>query len=143
MSVSSPVIAWVAATMAVRETVPSAPSMDVTSIGEDADRGAAFVGPPWAWPGATARRRSWPAPPPGRLHERLDLRAQVQPAADLIRSATTTAARLLREEGRVGTLAVGAQAYCWSRGGSPLEDMSVLTKPREHLRHVIKAGTPM
>ncbi|MFE7156028.1 amidohydrolase family protein [Streptomyces sp. NPDC057636] len=78
------------------------------------------------------------------LHERLDLRPQVQPAAVLIRAATTTAARrLLREEGRVGTLAVGAQADLLVLDGSPLEDISVLTKPREHLRHVIKAGTPM
>ncbi|MFA3839058.1 metal-dependent hydrolase family protein [Streptomyces aureus] len=71
------------------------------------------------------------------------LRAQVQPAADLIRSATTTAARLLREEGRIGTLAVGAHADLLILDGNPLEDISVLTKPREHLRHVIKAGTPM
>ncbi|WP_327576495.1 MULTISPECIES: hypothetical protein [unclassified Streptomyces] len=64
------------------------------------------------------------------------LRAQVQPAADLIRSAT--AARLLREEGRIGV-----HADLLVLDGNRLEDISVLTKPREHLRHVIKAGTPM
>ncbi|MFB7998630.1 amidohydrolase family protein [Streptomyces sp. NPDC056002] len=67
----------------------------------------------------------------------------MQPAAGLIRSATTTAARLLREEGRIGTLAVGAHADLFVLDGNPLEDISVLTNPREHLRHVIKAGTPM
>lgn len=108
----------------------------------------------WARPGRGPVRQPDGAPGPRHLLAAFTngstcvprcshLRAQVQPAADLIRSATTTAARLLREEGRVGTLAVGAQAYCWSRGGSPLEDIPVLTKPREHLRHVIKAGTPM
>ncbi|WP_405485357.1 amidohydrolase family protein [Streptomyces sp. NBC_00009] len=61
----------------------------------------------------------------------------------MIRSATTTAARLLREEGRIGTLAVGAHADLLVLEGNPLEDISVLTKPREHLRHVIKPGTPM
>ncbi|MFC9671180.1 amidohydrolase family protein [Streptomyces sp. NPDC056949] len=86
-----------------------------------------------------ALRRLLPA-----LHKRLDLHAQVQPADDLIRAATTTAARrLLREEGRIGTLAVGAQADLLVLDGNPLEDISVLTKPREHLRHVIKPGTPM
>ncbi|RFC77213.1 amidohydrolase family protein [Streptomyces sp. AcE210] len=71
------------------------------------------------------------------------LRAQVQPAADLIRSATTTAARLLHGEGRIGTLAAGAHADLLVLDGNPLENISVLTKPQEHLRHVIKAGTPM
>lgn len=70
------------------------------------------------------------------------LRAQVQPNADLIRSATTTAARLLRMEGRIGTLAVGAHADLLVVDGNPLEDISVLTRPQECLKHVIKAGTP-
>lgn len=100
----------------------------------------AFVALPWAWPCPAARLRSWPSPPAGRLHERFTLRAQVHPAADLIRSATTTAARLLCEEGRIGTLAVGAHADLLVLDGNPLEDISVLTKPREHLRHVIKGG---
>ncbi|WP_116204649.1 metal-dependent hydrolase family protein [Amycolatopsis circi] len=71
------------------------------------------------------------------------LRAQVQPNADLIRSATTTAARLLRLEGQIGTLAVGAHADLLVVDGNPLEDISVLTKPRECLKHVIKAGAPI
>ncbi|MFB8266759.1 amidohydrolase family protein [Streptomyces sp. NPDC055955] len=64
----------------------------------------------------------------------------MQSAADLIRSATTTTTRFLREEGRIGTLAVGAHADLLVLDGNPLEDISVLTKPREHLRHVIKGG---
>ncbi|KUN29319.1 peptidase M38 [Streptomyces antibioticus] len=71
------------------------------------------------------------------------LRAQVQPPADLIRSATTTAARLLRMEGQVGTLAVGAHADLLVVDGNPLADISVLTRPQECLTHVIKAGTPI
>lgn len=70
-------------------------------------------------------------------------RAQVQPNADLIRSATTTAARLLRMEGQVGTLSPGAHADLLVVDGNPLEDISVLTKPQEYLKHVIKAGTPV
>ncbi|WP_411576669.1 metal-dependent hydrolase family protein [Streptomyces mutabilis] len=71
------------------------------------------------------------------------LRAQVQPNADLIRSATTTAARLLRMEGRIGTLAVGAHADLLVVDGDPLADISVLTRPQECLKQVIKAGTPV
>lgn len=71
------------------------------------------------------------------------LRAQVQPTADLIRSATATAARLLRMDGQIGTLAVGAHADLLVLDGNPLEDISVLTRPTECLRHVIKAGVIM
>jgi imidazolonepropionase-like amidohydrolase len=71
------------------------------------------------------------------------LRAQVQPNADLIRSATTTAARLLRMEGHIGTLAIGAHADLLVVDGNPLQDISVLTRPQECLKHVIKAGTPI
>ncbi|MEU2678150.1 amidohydrolase family protein [Streptomyces sp. NPDC007107] len=76
---------------------------------------------------------------PHQLDE-FTLRAQVQPNADLIRSATTTAARLLRMEGRIGTLAVGAHADLLVVDGNPLEDISVLTRPQESLKHVVKAG---
>ncbi|WP_030250814.1 metal-dependent hydrolase family protein [Streptomyces violens] len=83
----------------------------------------------------------------GPMHDhQLDeftLRAQVQPNADLIRSATTTAARLLRMEGQIGTLATGAHADLLVIDGNPLEDISVLTKPQERLEHVIKGGTPI
>ncbi|MEY9842325.1 hypothetical protein ABH941_007611 [Streptacidiphilus sp. EB103A] len=55
------------------------------------------------------------------------LRAQVQPAAGILRAATTTAARLVRMEGQIGTLAVGAHADLLVLDGSPLDDIRVLT----------------
>ncbi|MFE2853885.1 amidohydrolase family protein [Streptomyces lavendulae] len=80
----------------------------------------------------------------GPLHsaqlEEFTLRAEVQPAADVIRSATSTAARLLRMEGEIGTLAPGAHADLLVVDGDPLADLAVLTRPERHLRHVIKAG---
>ncbi|MFJ8013730.1 amidohydrolase family protein [Streptomyces sp. NPDC096339] len=80
----------------------------------------------------------------GPLHsaqlEEFTLRAEVQPAADVIRSATSTAARLLRMEGEIGTLAPGAHADLLVVDGDPLADLTVLTRPERHLRHVIKAG---
>ncbi|MFE1805894.1 amidohydrolase family protein [Streptomyces sp. NPDC059533] len=81
----------------------------------------------------------------GPLHsaqlEEFTLRAQVQPAADVIRSATSTAARLLRMEGEIGTLAPGAHADLLVIDGDPLADLTALTHPQRHLRHVVKAGT--
>ncbi|MFJ4783049.1 amidohydrolase family protein [Streptomyces sp. NPDC088794] len=80
----------------------------------------------------------------GPLHsaqlEEFNLRAQVQPPADILRSATTTAARLLRMEGEIGTLAVGAHADLLVVDGNPLEDIGVLARPQQSLLHVIKAG---
>lgn len=72
--------------------------------------------------------------------EEFNLRAQVQPAADILRAATSTAARLLNLEGRIGTLAVGAHADLLVVDGDPLEDISILTRPEQHLRHIIKSG---
>jgi imidazolonepropionase-like amidohydrolase len=71
------------------------------------------------------------------------LRAQVQPNADVIRSATTTAARLLRMEGLIGTLTEGAHADLLVLDGNPLEDIGVLTDPRARLRYVVQAGNPI
>ncbi|MCX5191467.1 amidohydrolase family protein [Streptomyces sp. NBC_00268] len=73
--------------------------------------------------------------------EEFTLRAQVQPPADILRAATTTAARLLRMEGEIGSLTVGARADLLVVDGNPLDDIRVLTRPEQHLRHVVKAGT--
>jgi len=68
------------------------------------------------------------------------LRAEVQPAADVIRGATTQAARLLRLEGRVGVIAPGATADLLVVDRDPLEDVRVLSDPDRHLRLIIQAG---
>jgi imidazolonepropionase-like amidohydrolase len=70
-----------------------------------------------------------------------ELRTQVQPIADVIRSATVVAARLLRLEGRIGVVAPGAWADLLVLDGDPLRDLAVLTRPQDHLRLVMKAGT--
>lgn len=71
------------------------------------------------------------------------LRAEVQAPIDIIRAATSTAARLLNLDGVIGTLAVGAQADLLVIDGNPLEDITVLTAPERHLRYVIRAGVPI
>jgi imidazolonepropionase-like amidohydrolase len=72
--------------------------------------------------------------------QEFSLRAQVQRPADIIRSATSTAARLLRMDGQIGTLAPGSHADLLIIDGNPLTDIAVLTSPQERLRHVIMAG---
>jgi imidazolonepropionase-like amidohydrolase len=69
------------------------------------------------------------------------IRSEVQPAADLIRSATTTAARLLRREGELGVVAPGALADLLVVDGNPLDDIRVLTTPEQTLKLIIKQGT--
>jgi imidazolonepropionase-like amidohydrolase len=68
------------------------------------------------------------------------IRSQVQPPADLIRSATTTAARLLQREGELGVVAPGAIADLLVIDGNPLDDIRVLTTPDQTLKLIMKAG---
>src|SRR2546423_1572132 len=69
----------------------------------------------------------------GGMHEEqlseFTLRRQVQPPTDILRSATTVAARLLRLEGQVGVVATGASADLLVVDGDPLQDIGVLTDP--------------
>jgi imidazolonepropionase-like amidohydrolase len=68
------------------------------------------------------------------------IRAQVQPAIDIIRAATSTAAELLRAEGELGTLAAGAHADVIVLDGDPLEDIGRLADPAAHMPLVVQAG---
>ena len=80
----------------------------------------------------------------GGMHEdqlsEFTLRAQVQPAADIIRSATVTGARLLRMEGRIGVIAPQASADLLVVDGNPLSDISVLVEPERRLRLIMNRG---
>jgi imidazolonepropionase-like amidohydrolase len=69
------------------------------------------------------------------------IRSEVQPPADLIRSATTVAARLLRREGELGVVAPGALADLLVIDGNPLDDIRVLTTPERTLKLIMKEGT--
>jgi imidazolonepropionase-like amidohydrolase len=68
------------------------------------------------------------------------IRAEVQPPADLIRAATTTAAQLLRMAGEVGVVAPGALADLLVIEGNPLADIRVLTTPDRTLKLIMKGG---
>ncbi len=68
------------------------------------------------------------------------IRAQVQPAADIVRSATSVAAKLVKLEGQAGTLAPGALADLIVVEGNPLEDIRCLSEPERSVKMVMKAG---
>lgn len=68
------------------------------------------------------------------------IRSEIQRPADLIRSATTTAARLLRREGELGVVTPGALADLLVIDGNPLDDIRALTTPEQNLKLIMKAG---
>jgi imidazolonepropionase-like amidohydrolase len=80
----------------------------------------------------------------GGMHEdqltEFQIRSEVQPPDEILRSATTVAARLLRMEGKIGTIAPGSYADLLVVDSNPLEDIRRLMSPREHLRLIIARG---
>jgi imidazolonepropionase-like amidohydrolase len=80
----------------------------------------------------------------GAMHRRQSdeflIRGRVLPAQEVIRSATSVAARLLRLEGEIGTLAPGARADILLVDGDPLADLSLLTGQGRALPLIAKGG---
>ncbi|MDT0304482.1 metal-dependent hydrolase family protein [Streptomonospora wellingtoniae] len=68
------------------------------------------------------------------------IRGRVQPAHEVLRSATVTAAELLGREGELGTVAPGAVADILLVDGDPLADAAVLAEPEHHLHAVLQGG---
>jgi imidazolonepropionase-like amidohydrolase len=69
-----------------------------------------------------------------------ELRAQVLPTQMVIAAATEIAAKLLRMEGDIGTLAPGAFADVILVRANPLDDISVLSGQGEGIAAIIKDG---
>src|SRR2546421_959435 len=65
--------------------------------------------------------------------EEFTLRAQVLSPAEIIRSATTTGAKILRLEGKIGCLKPGAFADVLAVDGNPLKDLTLLQGQGQHL----------
>lgn len=68
------------------------------------------------------------------------LRAQVQTADSIIRSATTVAADLFGLAGRIGVVAEGGRADLLVVDGNPLDDLALLQGQGEHMRAIMKDG---
>jgi imidazolonepropionase-like amidohydrolase len=75
-----------------------------------------------------------------RQLEEFVLRADLVPAADLVRSATVVGARLIRRENELGRVAAGYRADLIAVSGNPLENIRVLADPVANLKFVMKAG---
>ena len=75
-----------------------------------------------------------------RQNEEFLLRAQVMPAVEVLQGATITAARLMRQEGRIGQLVAGAFADLLILDGNPLDDLSVLADPARGIRLLMQGG---
>jgi len=80
----------------------------------------------------------------GVMHRRqlteFELRAEVVPAADLIRSATTTAARLIRHESDLGRIAPGFIADLIAFPGDPLRDIRLMCRIDQNLKLIMRNG---
>jgi imidazolonepropionase-like amidohydrolase len=68
------------------------------------------------------------------------LRGQVLPAIEVIRSATVHAAKVVRQEGRLGVVAPGAHADLVVVDGDPLANLALLTGQGRHIPAIMKAG---
>src|SRR5262245_41769799 len=69
-----------------------------------------------------------------------EMRATLDSAARIVRSATATNAELLMQKGKLGVIAAGAYADLLVVDGDPLTDLRVLTDPQRNLKVVMKDG---
>lgn len=69
------------------------------------------------------------------------IRGAFQSPAEMIRSATVTAAELFNEVGETGEVVVGARADLIALDGDPLDDIGVLQDPDRYLKLIVKGGS--
>ena len=70
----------------------------------------------------------------------MDLRADVESPAEVIRAATLHAAELFQRAGEIGVVAVGARADLLVVDGDPLRDLGLLQHQGRHLKLIMKGG---
>ena len=75
-----------------------------------------------------------------RQSEEFAIRSRALPAAEILASATTVAAKLVGMAGRIGAVAPGAFADLLVVDGDPLIDATVLASPERNLRLVMARG---
>jgi imidazolonepropionase-like amidohydrolase len=69
-----------------------------------------------------------------------EMRMTLDSPANIIRSATTTNAELLMQNGKLATIAPGAYADLLVVEGDPLTDLRVMLDPRNNLKLIMKDG---
>lgn len=68
------------------------------------------------------------------------LRSGVQTPVEILQSATSVAAKLLNQEGKLGVIAPGAHADLLVIDGDPTADITLLCEPEKAIVGVMKAG---
>ncbi|KAL7935123.1 hypothetical protein V8C35DRAFT_300786 [Trichoderma chlorosporum] len=80
----------------------------------------------------------------GPLHfaqtKEFSVRSQVQTPAEILRSATVNAAKLLMKENELGQIKEGFAADFIVLNGNPLEDITILDRTEENILAVVKDG---
>ncbi|MBP0616793.1 metal-dependent hydrolase family protein [Jiella mangrovi] len=69
-----------------------------------------------------------------------DLLAKVLSPTEILRSVTEIGAMACRKSGEIGVIAEGARADFIVLDGNPFDDVTLLGRPKDHLRLVVKAG---
>lgn len=69
-----------------------------------------------------------------------EFRADIVKPIDLLRSATSINAEIMKKTGELGCLAVGAHADLIAIDRNPLDDIHVMTKPEENFAVIMKGG---
>jgi len=72
--------------------------------------------------------------------EELLIRAEVLPAAEVLRSATLISADLLGMQGKLGRIAAGHIADLLAIDGDPLADLGLLQEQGRHIALILKSG---
>jgi imidazolonepropionase-like amidohydrolase len=70
----------------------------------------------------------------------LGLRAELDSAPNILRSATAVNAELIQRKGELGTIAAGAYADLLVVDGDPLAGVGVLSDPQRNLKLIMKGG---
>lgn len=68
------------------------------------------------------------------------IRSEVMSPIEIIRAATTIGARIVRQEGRLGTLKAGACADLIVIDGDPLKNLGLFQEEGKHLAAIMKGG---
>jgi imidazolonepropionase-like amidohydrolase len=80
----------------------------------------------------------------GHMHDRqleeFALRLEAQTPAEMLQSATSVGARLLRAEGEIGVLAAGARADLLLVDGDPITSVALWQDPARNIRLLMQAG---
>ena len=68
------------------------------------------------------------------------IRQEVMSPIEIIRAATTIGARIVRQEGKIGTLKAGAYADLIVIDGDPLKNLGLFEEQGKHLAAIMKGG---